>query len=171
MVVSLRLNLGPVGFVCRASVLLQVRSRVWFSSADADFTVGPVDSCVVDSALSVLPFGLVSPYVRTQVEDAETAYKCLGLHHSRLDGRLLNVERTSGGGKVCVFRLHGGRHGRIPRQPRRLTTVCGEIMYMALCTHVCTGPMPPIFVGLSVFYSDGIVGAKEVHTYIIRQTE
>ena len=35
-----------------------------------------------------------------EVEDAESAYQCLGLHHSRLDGRLLNVERTSGGGKV-----------------------------------------------------------------------
>ncbi|CAM9876193.1 unnamed protein product [Pylaiella littoralis] len=34
-----------------------------------------------------------------QVDDAESAYQCLGLHHSRLDGRLLNIERTSGGGK------------------------------------------------------------------------
>ncbi|CAM9480309.1 unnamed protein product, partial [Choristocarpus tenellus] len=34
-----------------------------------------------------------------EVRDATAAYKCLSLHHSRLDGRLLNVERTSGGGK------------------------------------------------------------------------
>eukprot|EP00903_Cladosiphon_okamuranus_P011655 g10963.t1 len=34
-----------------------------------------------------------------EVEDAESAYQCLSLHHTRLDGRLLNVERTSGGGK------------------------------------------------------------------------
>lgn len=51
-------------------------------------------------------------FVRAKVEDAESAYQCLGLHHSRLDGRLLNVERTSGGGKVSegglitLFHLH-----------------------------------------------------------------
>lgn len=38
--------------------------------------------------------------VQSKLEDAETAYHCLTLHHSRLDGRLINVERTSGGGKV-----------------------------------------------------------------------
>lgn len=42
-----------------------------------------------------------------EVEDAESAYQCLSLHHSRLDGRLLNVERTSGGGKVRRGRSKG----------------------------------------------------------------
>ncbi|CAN0125869.1 unnamed protein product [Discosporangium mesarthrocarpum] len=36
-----------------------------------------------------------------EVGNAITAYKCLALHHTRLDGRLINVERTSGGGKGC----------------------------------------------------------------------
>lgn len=40
--------------------------------------------------------------VQSKLEDAETAYHCLTLHHSRLDGRLINVEHTSGGGKVRI---------------------------------------------------------------------
>lgn len=53
-----------------------------------------------------------------EVDDAESAYQCLGLHHSRLDGRLLNVERTSGGGKVTLHYV----------EPRRIHVTCEALM-------------------------------------------
>ena len=34
------------------------------------------------------------------LDDAENQYKCLSLHHSKLDGRVINVERSCGGKNV-----------------------------------------------------------------------
>lgn len=63
-----------------------------------------------------------------QVDDAETAYKCLGLHHSRLDGRLLNVERSSGGGKVRLVSQTCG----LPPLCRRLFVKLGDIKVISI---------------------------------------